>query len=825
MDTTSGEFPKSTIVDSALGKRTIDAGGAPVCAVRMEAAKAYAGIPGLLQKVIEQGATAAGPSAAYAGYGGAPKTLPEAVQKTGAAWEEITGRIDYIYDHLEHALAELDRETGLAGTVRSQVKSGKKLLFKPNLVGPTVIDPLTHGEGAGDPACTQWPLMAALMRWFHDRLDISYHQMALGEASTSTFLLADIYSKTSGKSITTEAVIEGRSGDFYGGWGFFFVRSYLAERHPESHTDDPMAGHAESVSGTFIAPGRATDRLMVYDLNKIEGEPSTGRTVAVPEGANFKEITLHKAVVGGDPDDPADLRDYPGCFLVNVPKLKIHAQDLITCAIKNLGIGLYPTRCASGKGGDASWKYAYPATQIPSYKGKLPHSPWVVSLDEATHLPVKDGQGEYVVTRTAGFSGTQSDVIRAVQSQKVSMIHLVDAIDAINISHNPDGKGVRVPEGFVWASPDCVALDLFCARYCFKTVPMAEALELKEKNGWPTEFVHRVPVARVEGKNILTWQGVDSPLFRYHLYDYAQQRGVGQQKYHVAGWDGVTGTPLASLGGHLGRVEKGAFVELMTTTMYYNPMTILHDLQATVLSYARAHDQVTGSSLLGEFLDCFDENGDGVIDYDEKGRSGVETGLFCLLGHTIDLKLTTAYGFLKGSFLETSFIVKHSEKGWNGGGHDFTREKMLAFKAAAAFEMSRAETVSADPFVPGMSFGKGGWPSWQTVGYALTTGFIYGAQSPEKVALDSLYGQAFQYADKTQQGGLHTGSTEQSTSRPDALNRYFKAVAQGAAPLDFVLYVPAGYGTLQAAGIPNVEETADPGKLWTAHFNKGEEVW
>ena len=97
-----------------------------------------------------------------------------------------------------------------------------------------------------------------------------------------------------------------------------------------------------------------------------------------------------------------------------------------------------------------------------------------------------------------------------------------------------------------------------CARYCFKTVPMREALKLKEENGWPTEFVHQVPVARVDGANIATGEGLDSPLFRYNLYRYAESRGVGQQNYYVVGWDSLTETPLASLGGHLGRIDDAA---------------------------------------------------------------------------------------------------------------------------------------------------------------------------------------------------------------------------------------------------------------------------
>ena len=391
------EYPKGAVVDSPLGQKQVDSEGSPVCGVRMDVSKAYAGIPGLLQKVINDNDV--------------------------AAWAEISEKIDYIYDNLDYSLAGLDRETGFAGEVQAQVRSGKKLLFKPNLVAPTVIDPETHGEGLGAPICTEWPLVASLMRWFHDKLDITYYQMTLGEASTSTFLLASLYSKASGSTITTEAIIEGRSGDFYGGWGFFFVRRYLSDRHPASHTDDPLRGFEDSVAGRLLPPGRAEDRLMVYDLNKIQDEPSKGRTIAVPDGANYQEITLHKAIVGGEPADPDDLRDYPGCVLVNVPKLKLHFQDLITNAIKNLGIGLYPTMCASGKSeGDTSWVYSYPPTSVPVYKGRLPHMTWVSQIDAVTNLPEIDEKGDYILTKTAGMPGTQADVIRAVQGQGVFLL-------------------------------------------------------------------------------------------------------------------------------------------------------------------------------------------------------------------------------------------------------------------------------------------------------------------------------------------------------------------------------------------------------------------
>lgn len=796
--TVTEQYVKGALVETDIGRRPTDAEGSPVCGARMDAGRAYAGIPGLLRKVIDDGDT--------------------------AAWAAIAEKIDYIYTHIGYALWSLDRETGFIAGVESQVRSGKKLVFKPNLVGPQVIDPDTHGEDLGAPICTDWSVIAALMRWFHDNLGIDYHRMALGEASTSSLLLESAFSRRAGRPITSEAIFEGRSGDFYGGWGFYFVRRYLADRHPPSHTDDPMQGYEESVAGRYLPPGRAGNRLMVYDLNKLGDDPSRGRTVPVPGWANFPEITLHKVIVGGGADD---LGDYPGCVLINVPKFKIHAQDLITNAVKNLGIGLYPTQCPSGAcPGRTSWKYALPSSATPSYKAKLPHMPWVVEMDTAANLPVKDENGAYATTKTAGMPGTQADVIRAVQGQQVFMLHVSDAIDMINLNHNAEGIAVRIPEGYIWTSLDCVALDHLCSRYCFKTVPMAEGLRLKEENGWTTEFVHHVPVATIEGRNIVTVEGLDSPLFRYNLYRYAEERGVGRQQYYVAGWDSTTETPLASLAGHLGRIEGTAFVELMTETMYYNPSCMLWDMQKTVLSYTEAHDSLTGSSLVEQFMEGFDENRDGVIDYDENGQKGFWTPGFSILSHGLDLQMAGDYGMLEGNFYAAANLsLKHTDPRWNPQGHDFAREYMLVWIATQAYEMSKAETVSDDPFVPGMKWGKGMWPSWQLATRHLLSGLVYGGVSPDRVSPGSLYGTAFRYADKTRNNGAYTGSVDQAVSDPRAVGAYLKAVSNGAEPLDFTLYVPAGSGSLAGVKIPNVEETDDPGRIFTAHFAGDREVW
>ena len=86
-----------------------------------------------------------------------------------------------------------------------------------------------------------------------------------------------------------------------------------------------------------------------------------------------------------------------------------------------------------------------------------------------------------------------------------------------------------------------------------------------------------------------------------------------------------------------------------------------------------------------------------------------------------------------------------------------------------------------------------------------------GSHLLKAISLQSLYGAAFQYADKVFHGGAYTGS-EEMTSGPESIGMYFNAVWEGAAPMVFVLYVPPGYASLEAIKIPNVEETENPGK-------------
>jgi hypothetical protein len=794
------DVSKDTLVVSPIGRMKVDKSGSAVAVVRIDAAQAYIGVPDLLTEFINN--------------------------SNARAWENIKKKIDYIFLNLDHVLGQLDTETRFGQKVKAEVKAGKKLLFKPNLVGPTNIDPITHGEGLGNRACTEWPLVAAVMRWFHDKLDITYHQMALGEAASATSAIAGYFSSISkdGRRITTEAVIEGRSGDFFGGWGFYFARKYLTETHAKDHDDNPMNGYEESISGKYIPPGEAGARLMVYDLNRIDVK-GKGRTVFVPDGANYKEITLHKVIVGGDPTDPDDCRDYPGSVLINIPRFKIHAIDLITNVIKNLGIGLYPMEVVFDDGlKNTHWKYAFPHKAIPGMKSEIPHQVWVPKADDESGLPVRNEKGEYIVTKTAGMSGTQADVIKAVQKQGVLMFHIVDSIQAINIDHQGTPMAVKVAEGLVMASLDPVALDCLCARYMFKTIPMAEARKLQKEHNLSTDFLQRVPVAKPDGANIVSDISFDSPLLRYNLFEYCEKRGLGKRKYYVVGWDTVTRLPLVSVAGHLGWVENGKFSEVMTTEFYHNPAKFLWDCQRTVLSYLEANDKLTGSNYREEIMTAFDENGDGVVDYDEMGRKGSLHTIMRLMAYGLYHLSSDEYGFLRGYFLLRSGMMKYSNAQWNKEAHDFTKESRIITAVYAAFQMSKQKMEVPDFLFPTLTWGNGKWPSAQFAGYMNIAMSIYGPAFPAKIDLQSLYGFAFQHADKTLNGAGYTGNSGLSGDLESA-NRYIEAVSQGAKPLNFVLFVPTGFGNMAGKTIPNVAETDDAGKVFTAQFNNGKETW
>jgi hypothetical protein len=273
---------KKAMASSAAKGGTGEKGAAPLGVARLDPDKSYKGMAPLLKEVI--------------------RSTHE------AAWGEIKAKIDYTYQHVDIALAALNRETSFLSQVTARLEHGQKLLFKPNLVSMEAINPYTLLPLPGFLATTEWAFVAAVMRWFHDKGKISYYRMCVGEAATASASLAALYThiKKGGRPVTAEAAIEGRSDDFYGGWGFYFVRRYLAETSDACLGDDPMQGLEESMAGISLPPGLAVDKLMVSNLNRIADDPANGRDISVPNAENFKSIILHKAIVGGDPSDSKD---------------------------------------------------------------------------------------------------------------------------------------------------------------------------------------------------------------------------------------------------------------------------------------------------------------------------------------------------------------------------------------------------------------------------------------------------------------------------------------------------------------------------------------
>lgn len=787
------------LINTPFGEISPDIDGSPIGLARIDPDKSYSGIGDLLQEFINN--------------------------SDQAAWEKIRKKIDHTFECIDLALDALKKETSFHIEIESRLEKGQKLLFKPNIVNPVCINPQSHDPGMGSTACTEWAFVAALMRWFREKLNISYHQMAVGEASTMTSSIAAFFSMMNPKSppVTPEAVIEGKSGDFFGGWGFYFARKYLAESLGRHAEDDPMKGYDESVAGTYIAPGLVSDKLMVYDLNRIFDSKTKGRNVEVSDGVNYPSITLHKTIVGGDKKEPEDLKTNPGCILINVPKFKVHAISLFTNVIKNLGIGLYPMQFSSS--GGCNWDYSVPHRPLSGMKGGLPHEVWVPKIDHQTGLPKRDMSGKYIVEKTGGITATMIDVIKAVKEQDIFMMHVVDGIETINVDHQGIGLGVKVPEGMVFAGLDPVATDLLCARYLFSNVPLKEAIDVDIEDGNGGHFPQAVPIPTLEGNNIISMPGFDCPLSREKLFEEAERRGLGIRKYYGVGFDFLFKEQLFTVKGHLGTKKAGEFSDLITETIYYDTFKLPWDMQKTTFNYLEASDKLAGTSIKKEFLDAFDENKDGILTYKSFGKKGIWGTILHLAGDMVSKMGSDRFGYLKDRYYVYARMLKNSNVLLNADGHDLLKEYFYAGACSAAFQISQLDMEIPDPFQPGLTCGKGKWPSFQLARFFQMGVILFGQGYPYMIGFPSLYASALLYADLTQNGG-HYGGRVGGQPDIEAINNYVDRVgADELKPLDFTIYMPAGYDNLSGKMVPNIEITDDPAKILTASFVNGEEVW
>ncbi|MBN1382523.1 MAG: DUF362 domain-containing protein [Deltaproteobacteria bacterium] len=788
---------KGKIVHTAIGDGRLDQEGAAIAVVRMDPARSYSGSNALLQKVVRD--------------------------SDEAAWAELKTRYDYTYQNVAVMMDDLEKETGFLAQINEKLAQGQKLLFKPNLVSAEYFVPFTYGPSTGSTAMTEHAVIASVMRWFHDQAGVSFYQMMVGEAATATSGMAAHYRfiKPSGRPVTTEAVIEGRSDDFWGGYGFYFIRKYLAE-NADKKGDDPMAGLEEIMAGTYIPPGLAKDKLMVYDLNRICDDTTKGREIPTPMSECFESIVLHKVIVGGDPADAEDRQTYPGCVLINMPKLKIHAQAMMTVAIKNLGIGLYPMEFS--RNNDCQWEYATPpGTKCPGFKGFLPHQVWVPELDPVTSIPLKNPDGTYKVHKTGGLTGTMLDIIHAVANQDIFMMHIVDGIEAINRDHTGSGLGVKEPQGLVIAGLNPVATDLFCARYMFSNCDLKTSQKAGLDDGAGGLFPQAVPVPVLKDGSIVTTWGFDCPPSRDTCCERGEQRGLGVRKYYVVGHDDPTSHPLASVGGRLGYIEGDNFTEIVTKALFSDSHSVPWDMQTTFFAYLDAVDQLQGTAYKKSFLDTFDEDGDGVVSYDEKGKKGLYGTTMFLGGLRTSLRAEgneaetyrAAYALLANG-------VRMSNPDWNEDGHTITREQAYGSVCGVALMMSFFPNEMPDPHVPGLMWGKGKWPSYAFAYEQYLRQAIFGFKYPQRVMLVSLYGVLCAYVDHTQNDRTFMGSVRgvPNTKGPQI---YVEAVRSGRMqPLDFTIYLPPGVGGTE---LPNVEITTDPAKTFTAVLEGGRLHW
>ena len=777
----------------------LDTGGVPISVVKMDAEQAYTGVPVLLQRVINE--------------------------NDDAAWKKICEKIDYIYQAFFPLMEKIESESGCISEAVKRVESSQTLFFKVNTVVPAGIDPVTHEEGSSCSSCTDWAMVAALMRWFHDAREISYYRMALGEGGALQGNLAVNYSKMlqKGHTITSEAILEGKSGDFYGGWGFYFARKYLTDTHPAGHTDDPMKGFAESEKGIYVPPGKQNG-LYVYALDRIEAEEPRGREVPVPGGDNYKKIKLHKVIVGGDPGDAEDRKNYPGSVLVNVSKLKVHQMELMTNAIKNLGIGLYPMEAGwDNNPRTTDWRYGVPKKYPPSIKYVV-HDHWHPEIDSETWVTKLDKQKTYKVKQTGGMRATMIDVNLAVLDQGIQVLHVTDAIHAVNICHTQNMPDCRSPEGMLMVSSDPVALDLFSARYMFNTVSLDELPEVKRKTSIKSDFIQKVPVPEIKEKNIESIPGYDAPLARYNLFPYAEKRGLGSQRYYVTGVDIRDNGMLASKKGRLGKIESGKFNELLTSTTYFAFQNFFWDLQKTSLEYLEANDTLTGSGMKDLFLGNLDEDKDGIVWYHDAGRRGLLTSLIYMYSETAYISHSQPFGAIKGPFVTSARLLRGWRPEYNEDGNSVFEDHVNSFIVYQAYMMSLLPERRPDPLFPEMEYGKGRWPSYKYAEYVYIMEQLFGPDFQKSPTLASMYGRAFQYADKALGNGKWTGGPA-DMSNPAALDRYIHEVGTDENSLQFTFYVPKGYGKINENILPNVKETSNPELIFTAHFNDDRESW
>jgi hypothetical protein len=209
----------------------------------------------------------------------------------------------------------------------------------------------------------------------------------------------------------------------------------------------------------------------------------------------------------------------------------------------------------------------------------------------------------------------------------------------------------------------------------------------------------------------------------------------------------------------------------------------------------------------------------------EKGKRG-GTGMdFGALGVRMQALDVDTLEMLKWRFLVQVIPLRTANPDWNVSKISMGKRADVTMAFPIAMRLSQLPAEAPDPFVPGMTFGNGKWPSIRYARSLTIFAAIYGAGFPNFFdVLLNPYGTAFRYAALKYGKGEYTG-IEAPAAGNDALMKYHSAVSTGKKPLPFVLYVPTGFGKANGRPIPNVIETSDPRLILTAEFDGGREKW
>jgi hypothetical protein len=167
----------------------------------------------------------------------------------------------------------------------------------------------------------------------------------------------------------------------------------------------------------------------------------------------------------------------------------------------------------------------------------------------------------------------------------------------------------------------------------------------------------------------------------------------------------------------------------------------------------------------------------------------------------------------KAYFDMTASNLRNSVPQWNEERHDFNKERFFGNVATVAFMMSQSPKEMPDPFFPGLTWGKGKWPSYSLALASCVHQMIYGWKFPSKISVFSLYGSLVAFADHRQNGRRFVG-TLRGIPDPKTVDNYVQAVKDDKMkPFDFTLFVPQGFGA--QGKLPNVHETQDAAKMFT----------